>query len=98
MPSRLFRSIIVFGSALGVGSVAAGGCDLYFDGGGKHPDGPQDGWHGIIDVPPPPRDCCWGIIDAPREDGWPTIADAPNDAAPAPPATETPTAPAEDPT
>ena len=89
MASRLFRSIIVFGSSLGAatifgaaGSAVSSGCELY-DGSPQH-HGP---W-GIIDASVPDAPCgrdarCpdawWGFIDAAVIDGsWGTIADAPN--------------------
>ena len=98
--SRLFRSIVVFGSSLGAatvfgaaGSAVSAGCELYE--GRSHPgSGP---W-GIIDASLPDGACggrdggCpdawWGFIDATPSDGsWGTIADAPNpDAAHAAPA------------
>jgi hypothetical protein len=70
MASRLFRSIVVFGSAMGASAgVVAGsaGCDLYFA-----TPRPDPGPHGIIDA------SNWGTIaDGP----WPMIdASAPHDA------------------
>jgi len=73
--TRLFRSIVVFGTALGAGApiVAAAlapACSLYRGPGSPPPDAevihdgsPPDAWHGIIDAAVP--------------DAWPIIADAP---------------------
>jgi hypothetical protein len=70
MSSRLFRSIVVFGAAMGVGAgmvAQTAGCDLYF---APRPDpGPPviidaSNWGTIADGP-------WPIIDAsvPRDGG-----------------------------
>jgi hypothetical protein len=73
--SRLYRSIVVFGTTLGAGApiVAAAlapACDLYE---GPSRPAPPDAWHATI------ADAWHGIIDAPTPpDAWPTIADAPN--------------------
>ncbi len=75
MSTRLYRSIIVFGAALGTGAVVSTGCDLFTRddhhvGSGQFgiidASVPIDGWHSTI------ADAPWGIIDAP----------APIDAAP----------------
>ena len=91
--SRLFRSIVVFGAALGGGAglvtTTSTGCSLYIA-----PD-PGRGW-GVIDAGFSTIadaggcgdydggcvDAHWGFIDAPLvfPDGGGTIADAPNDA------------------
>ena len=82
--SRLFRTIVVFGTTLGAGAPAVGlaACDLYV---GPHdhgvPDarigdcGIHDAWPTISDAPI--YDAWHGIIDAALPDAWPTIADAP---------------------
>jgi hypothetical protein len=80
--SRLFRSIVVFGSSLGaatiagtVGSAMTSGCGM--DDGSNHDPGP---W-GFIDASPPDTVCAGadgGCIDG----NWGTIADAPNPDAP----------------
>lgn len=88
--SRLFRSIVLFGTSLGAGAgvVAAvsslsSGCDLYFP---RDPGPTRTTAWPIIDAPVEtsctvehPCDA-WGIIDASIVDGWGTIADAPTDA------------------
>ena len=65
MSSRLYHTIIVFGTAIGVGggtAVALSGCDLYFN----SPTPQIDAQHGIIDAPfGTIADAPWGIIDAP---------------------------------
>jgi hypothetical protein len=90
--TRLFRSIVVFGTSLGAGAsvvavTLAPACTLYL--------GPGDG-HGIIDaairpdacpddacpdawpaIADAPPDAWYGIIDASVPDAWPVIADAP---------------------
>ena len=81
--SRLFRTIVVFGTSLGAGTglvVAAtsSGCDLYFGPGSGSGHGGSGWTH--IDAGCDLCDAHWGIIDAPPYDGWNTIADAPNDA------------------
>jgi hypothetical protein len=90
MASRLFRTIVVFGSSLGAAtlfgaaaSAMSSGCELYE--GSSHPTGP---WSHIDAAPPyqdadcgdgPCPDAWWGFIDAAVGDGaWGTIADAPN--------------------
>ena len=64
MSSRLYHTIIVFGTAIGIGggtAVALSGCDLYFD-----PTPKVDAQHGIIDASfGTIADAPWGIIDAP---------------------------------
>lgn len=86
--SRLFRSIVVFGSSLGAaagfttaGSALSAGCGLY-DGTPHHGSGSVHD-AGCADAHCP--DAWWGFIDAAVLDGsWGTIADAPNPDAPAP--------------
>ena len=92
--SRLFRSIVVFGSSLGAatvfgaaGSAMSSGCELYE--GSPHRG---SGWWGFIDASVPDGPCAdarcpdawWGFIDAGVvvDGGWGTIADAPNPDAP----------------
>lgn len=100
--SRLFRTIVVFGSSLGAATVfgaavstVSSGCELY-------EATPHHGWP-IIDAAIPDALCgdggyCpdarWGIIDAALPDakvidgGWGTIADAPNHDLPPPAPTD----------
>jgi hypothetical protein len=94
MATRLFRSIIAFGTALGAGAGVATlvpACALY-----AGDDSSGDDWHGIIDAAlpcadgacpdawPPISDAFWPMIDASMPppdaapDAWPTIADAPS--------------------
>ncbi|HTJ41042.1 MAG TPA: hypothetical protein VL463_03075 [Kofleriaceae bacterium] len=78
--SRLYRSIVVFGTAIGAGApiVAASlapACELYE---GPHKSPPPDAWHNTISDAANPPDAWHGIIDAQLPDAWPTIADAPN--------------------
>lgn len=76
--SRLYRSIVVFGTAIGAGApivatALAPACELY-EGPARAPK--PDAWHDTI------ADAPWhGIIDAALPpDAWPTIADAPDPA------------------
>lgn len=83
MATRLFRSIVVFGTTLGAGTavvvpLVSSGCSLSMG-----DDSGDDSWHGIIDAALPPchgdarcpdawyvpiSDGPWGIIDAPLPD------------------------------
>jgi len=92
MATRLYRSIVVFGTTLGAGGAVvavapliASGCSLDLD------DGGDDSWHGIIDAAQPCRDAeCpdawyvpifdapWAIIDAPMPDAAPPDAGNPD--------------------
>jgi hypothetical protein len=91
MPSRLFRSIVVFGTSVGAAttvgvtaSAVISGCDLYEGSSGPH----HDGRWGIIDAAILDAHCAdahcpdawWSLIDAapPIDGNWGTIADAPN--------------------
>lgn len=76
MSSRLYHTIIVFGTAIGVGTgaaVAMTGCDLYLG-----DPAPIDAAHGIIDASfGTIADAPWGIIDAavpPPDAGLPDAA------------------------
>ncbi len=88
--TRLFRSIVVFGTSLGAGgalaTTALTGCDIYL-GRDQHPTG--SGSWGFIDAGLPIdshvcntdggacHDGSWGFIDAGMPiDSWGTIADA----------------------
>ena len=76
--TRLYRSIVVFGTSLGVGIPVvavslAPACDLYL-GSDHHP--PPDAWHNTIADAPLPPDAWHGSSEAPP-DAWPIIADAP---------------------
>jgi hypothetical protein len=88
MATRLFRSIVVFGTTIGAAAALGPGCDLSGgDGGDDDDESDVDAWFGIIDAPTPYWDAApdadWGIIDAPLPDAAP-------DAEPPPDAVEDP--------
>jgi hypothetical protein len=78
MSTRLFRSIVVYGTAMGACTAVVSGCDLYF----RHePPQVDAGQIGIIDAGPYGmiEDGPWGIIDAsapPDSLEWPRDAGA----------------------
>ncbi|HUJ61957.1 MAG TPA: hypothetical protein VLX92_25805 [Kofleriaceae bacterium] len=89
--TRLYRSIVVFGTSIGAGTALGGafsalvpGCDLYYTTAGSN----DHRWPiidasfaSIHDGPCPDAWCVdagFGMIDAASDGGWGTIADAPN--------------------
>lgn len=74
MASRLYRSIVVFGTALGIGAIASSGCklDLINKHLHPHPDACPVGsvpcWWSGIDAAPPPDVWHSGIADGPNPD------------------------------
>lgn len=92
MATRLYRSIVVFGTTLGAGGAVVAVAPLISSGCSLHSG--DDDWHGIIDAPLPYPDAncmdaqCpdawyvpifdagWGIIDAPQPQPDAALPDA----------------------